>query len=249
MDDLDFDYELFKEKYGIDLKSDDDVDIDFENLEGFDDLTLLHEVQTGAADEQAQEKPETQESASRLELYDWLQCIVSAILCGILIFVFIGRVIGVDGSSMLNTLSHRDTVIMSNLFYTPKYGDVVVFKDDGFDRNKPLVKRVIATEGQTIDIDFDTGDVLINGRVIVEDYIREPTAERIDVSGPVTVPKGCVFVMGDNRNESTDSRSDLVGMVDTRQILGKVLVVLIPGKNFDESRSWNRIGSVYKKDS
>ncbi len=227
---MDFDYELFKEKYGIDLKSDDDIDVDFENLEGFDDLTILHDEQAGTAEKQVKKKPKTEESASRLELYDWLQCIVSAILCGILIFVFIGRVIGVDGSSMRNTLSHRDTVIMSNLFYTPKYGDIVVFKDDGFDPGKPLVKRVIATEGQTIDIDFNTGDVLINGRVIVEDYIREPTAERIDFADPVTVPKGCVFVMGDNRNESTDSRSNLIGMVDTRQILGKVLVVLIPGK-------------------
>lgn len=238
MDDKDFDYELLKERYGIDLKSDDAVDEEYND-----------EQPEVPVNKTRQQKMLDQESHARLELYDWLQCIVSAILCGILIFVFVGRVIGVDGSSMLNTLRDRDTVIMSNLLYTPQYGDIVVFRDDKYDHNKPLVKRVIATEGQTVDIDFSTGEVFINGRVIVENYIRELTMERLDFEGPMTVPKGCVFVMGDNRNASTDSRSDLVGMVDTRQILGKVLFVLIPGGNENGSRSWNRIGSVYKKAS
>jgi signal peptidase I len=235
MDDNDLDYELIKEKYGIDLKSDDDINLDTE------------EVQPETLSDEAEKPINSRESHARLELYDWLQCIVSAILCGILIFVFIGRVIGVDGNSMLNTLRDRDTVIMSNLFYTPKYGDIVVFRDEKYDYQKPLVKRVIATEGQTVDINFNTGEVFIDGRPIVEEYIRELTMERLDFEGPVTVPKGCVFVMGDNRNASTDSRSNMVGMVDTRQILGKVLLVLIPGKDEDGSASWNRVGSVYKK--
>lgn len=235
MDDNDFDYEFYKERYGIDLRSDDEIDGDSEQLP-FE----APEVKT-------KQKEASEESHARLELYDWLQCIVSAILCGILVFVFIGRVIGVDGSSMLNTLRNTDTVIMSNLFYTPKYGDIVVFRDVKYDDNKPLVKRVIATQGQTVDIDFDTGKVFVDGYEILEPYIRELTTERLDFVGPVTVPKGCVFVMGDNRNASTDSRSEMVGMVDTRQILGKVLIVLIPGKNEDGSRSWNRIGSVYKE--
>lgn len=234
MEDNDFDYELFKEKYGIDLKADD----------GEDGLT--EDVKRGTPDNNIKNKKEKVENQAKMELYDWLQCIVAAILCGILIFVFVGRVIGVDGNSMLNTLKDTDKVIMSNLFYTPKYGDIVVLKTENFG-DTPLVKRVIATEGQTIDIDFSTGDVSIDGRVIVEDYIRELTMTQLDFNGPVTVPKGCVFVMGDNRNASTDSRDELVGMVDTRQILGKVLFILIPGKNEDDSRSWNRIGSVYKE--
>ena len=95
-------------------------------------------------------------SRVRMELYDWLQCIVAAILCGILIFVFVGRVIGVDGTSMMQTLQHEDKVVMTDLFYTPSYGDIVVVKTEAFGET-PLVKRVIATAGQTIDIDFVTG--------------------------------------------------------------------------------------------
>jgi signal peptidase I len=234
MDDNDFDYELFKEKYGIDLRSDDDLDEEF--------VEIKHEEPVKKTEEK---KPESRESrGAKMELYDWLQCVVSAILCGILIFVFVGRVIGVDGNSMLGTLRDKDKVIMTNLFYTPKYGDIVVIKTETFGET-PLVKRVIATGGQTIDINFETGEVSIDGRVIVEDYIRELTTEKLDFNGPVTVPKGFIFVMGDNRNASTDSRDELVGLVDTRQILGKVLFVLIPGPDEDGSRSWNRIGSVY----
>lgn len=231
MDDNDFDYDLLKERYGIDIRP------EHGENENFDPET---------ADNKMQHKKENHNGQARMELYDWLQCIVSAILCGILIFVFVGRVIGVEGSSMLNTLQDTDKIIMSNLLYKPKYGDIVVLKTDTFG-DTPLVKRVIATEGQTIDIDFSTGAVSIDGRIIEEYYIRELTTEKLDFDGPVTVPKGDVFVMGDNRNASTDSRSSLVGLVDTRQILGKVLFILIPGKNVDGTRSYNRIGSVYRE--
>lgn len=231
MEDKEFDYEYYKEKFGIDLKSDEDSVETVEPEVPFKKKTL---------------KKEDNERNARMEVYDWLQCVVSAILCGILIFVFIGRIIGVEGSSMLNTLQDTDKVVMSNFFYTPKYGDIVVLKTDTFGET-PLVKRIIATEGQTLDIDFNTGDVSVDGRIIDEPYIKDLTTEQLDFNGPVTVPKGDVFVMGDNRNASTDSRSNLVGFVDTRQILGKVLFVLIPGKNADGSRSWDRIGSVYRE--
>ncbi len=238
MDDNDFDYELFKEKYGIDLRSDDETEDEFVEIKQETPVKKTESKNTN------NKKTDSKEGQPKMELYDWLQCIVSAILCGILVFVFVGRVIGVDGSSMLDTLRDRDKVIMTNLFYTPKYGDIVVIKTEAFGET-PLVKRVIATQGQTIDIDFETGEVSIDERVIIEDYIRGTTSERLDFKGPVTVPKGFVFVMGDNRNASTDSRDELVGMVDTRQILGKVLFILIPGPNEDGSRSWNRIGSAY----
>ena len=181
-----------------------------------------------------------------MNLFDWIQCIVTAILCGILIFVFIGRIIGVDGSSMVPTLENGDRVILSNLFFTPKYGDIVVLKTDNtlFD-DHPLVKRVIATAGQTIDIDFAKGEVIIDGYVIEEPYIADLTREEEDFDGPVTVPEGFVFVMGDNRNKSTDSRSSAVGLVDTRRILGKVYWVIIPGEGSDHKRDWHRLGSVY----
>ena len=190
-----------------------------------------------------------EEDTTRMELYDWLQCIVSAIICGIFIFVFFGRTIGVEGESMRQTLHWNDRVIMSNLFYMPwsgpKNGDIVIFRSpsDSFG-GTPLVKRVIAVENQTIDINFETGEVLVDGVVIDEPYISEPTRSRLDFNGPLLVPHGHVFVMGDNRNSSSDSRDNRVGMVDTRYILGKVLFIAIPGGDASNQRDWQRFGVV-----
>ena len=187
--------------------------------------------------------PDDPSNKARMELYDWLQCIVSAIICGIFIFVFVGRTIGVDGRSMVQTLHDKDRVIMTNLFYTPRNGDIVVFQahSDSFG-GTPLVKRIIAIAGQTIDIDFETGDVFIDGAVISEPYINEITHNRHNFSGPMTIPDGFVFVMGDNRNGSTDSRDSKVGLVDTRYILGRVLFIAIPGADDMNQRDWRRIG-------
>ena len=181
----------------------------------------------------------------RMELYDWLQCIVTAIICGVLIFVFIGRTIGVDGRSMLQTLRHSDRVIMSNLFYSPKNGDIIVFQSPSEQFEYPLVKGVIAVAGQTVDINFETGDVFVNGIVTDEPYISTMTTNRHDFREPVTVPRGFVFVMGDNRASSTDSRDNVVGLVDTRYILGKVLFILIPGADDQGNRDWNRFGMTW----
>ncbi len=230
-DEKEIDYELYEMRYGVDLRPDGGKD---------------SEAEKGDSVKNIQQKKESHDRHAKMELYDWLQCFVSAILCSILIFVFVGRVIGVDGSSMLDTLHDTDKIIMSNLLYTPKYGDIIVLKTEAFGAT-PLVKRVIATEGQTISIEFNTGEVSIDGRVIDEPYIRELTHEKLDYTGPVFVPKGYVFVMGDNRNASTDSRSNLVGLVDTRQILGKVLFILIPGKDTDGTRALNSIGSGYQE--
>ena len=193
------------------------------------------EYQDRAAEERAQKV--------RMELYDWIQCVVTAIICGVLVFVFIGRTIGVDGISMMQTLRDTDRVIMSNLFYTPDNGDIVVFRSptERF-HGVPLVKRVIATEGQTIDIAFDTGEVFVNGELCDEPFIYSMTTGQYDFKGPLTIPSGHVFVMGDNRSHSTDSRSHDVGLVDTRYILGKVLFILIPGANDLGERDWTRFG-------
>ena len=196
--------------------------------------------------EEDEQDAENATNSTRMEIYDWLQCIVSAIICGIFIFVFIGRTIGVDGKSMMKTLHNNDRVIMSHLFYSPKNGDVVVFQamSDSFG-GTPLVKRVIAVAGQTVDIDFTTGDVIIDGVVQVEPYINDLTHNKIDFSGPVTVPAGHIFVMGDNRNSSSDSRDSRIGMVDTRYILGRVLFIAIPGEDINSPRDWSRIGVVH----
>jgi len=183
-------------------------------------------------------------NAARMEIYDWIQCVMAALLFVILLFVFIGRVIGVQGTSMVGTLYNGDKVVMSNLFYTPKYKDIIVLKTDYF-ADIPLVKRVIATEGQTVDIDFEAGEVYVDGQLLVEDYLDVKTTLMEDFHEPITIPDGFVFVMGDNRNASTDSRSDKVGLIDTREILGKVYWVIFPGADDAGNRNWKRIGSVY----
>lgn len=165
------------------------------------------------------------------EIYDWLQCIVVALVASILIFVFLGRIIGVIGPSMIPTLEDGDMVVMSNLFYAPQQDDVVVFTKHSYDAG-PLVKRIIAVENQTVDIDFATGEVRVDDVLLDESYIADLTMRQYDIFFPVTVPQGCVFVMGDNRMVSFDSRASAIGMVDERSILGKVYAVIAPLKNF-----------------
>ena len=134
---------------------------------------------------------------------------------------------------------------MSNLFYTPKNGDVIVFKAESHHGDTPLVKRVIATEGQTLNINFDCGHVFVDGILQCEPYIHELTTSQSNFRGPITVSEGHVFVMGDNRNGSNDSRS--FGEVDTRYILGKVLLIAIPGGDEYSPRDWSRIGPLNSK--
>ncbi len=179
---------------------------------------------------QPEERPPKKTSLQG-EIYDWLQCLVTALLVCVLVFVFLARIIGVVGSSMVPTLHNGDMVVISNLFYTPEQGDIVVLRKETF-RDQPIVKRIIATEGQTVDIDFEAGIVYVDGVALEEDYIAEPTQTALDFSGPVTVPEGCVFVLGDNRNASTDSRDNRIGVVDTRYIIGRVLFRILPFEDF-----------------
>lgn len=179
---------------------------------------------------QAVEVPDIE--ASGRDMYDWVQCLIVALIICVVFFAFFVRIIDVVGTSMNPTLNNSDKMLVSGLFYKPKVGDVVVFKKDEYNPNKALVKRVIAVEGQEINIDFDRGIVYIDGQPIQEDYIAELTKTKEDFIGPKTVPEGCVFVMGDNRNMSTDSRKTEIGMVDTRLILGKAYMVIYPLSEF-----------------
>lgn len=178
------------------------------------------------------EEIEAASLASRKETYDWIQSLSSALIFCVIIFVFFIRVIDVKGTSMNPTLNNQDKMLVSGLFYKPEAGDIVVFKKDSYSPDKALVKRVIATEGQEINIDFDNGIVYVDGVAIEEDYIAELTRTKLDFIGPKTVPEGCVFVMGDNRNMSTDSRDKDIDMVDERLIIGKVYCVLFPLSSF-----------------
>lgn len=163
-----------------------------------------------------------------IRLYGWMEALVSAVLLVLFLFLFVVRVISIDGSSMLPTLKDRDFVLVTaGLLSQPRQGDVLVLRKSSFMAD-PIVKRVIATEGQQVDIDFKSGMIRVDGKLLQEPYILEKTHQQYDVAFPVTVPEGCVFVLGDNRNESTDSRYSGVGMLDNRYILGKVLLILAP---------------------
>ena len=173
--------------------------------------------------------PEVQ---ARREAYDWIQSLISALLICVLVFVFVLRIMDVHGTSMFPTLNNGDKVLVSDLFYEPARGDIVVFKKDSYDDNKALVKRVVAVAGDVVNIDFEKGVVYVNVEALEEYYIDVLTTTKIDFIGPQTVPDNCLFVMGDNRNASTDSRDKRIGMVDKRLVIGKVLLVVYPFESF-----------------
>ena len=164
-------------------------------------------------------------------MLEWYEARIAAALVLVLVFSFVFRIIQVDGSSMVPTLTNGDKLIVWGAGYTPERGDVVIV-DSYTTYGKPLVKRVIAKGGDTISIDYETGTVTVNGEVLQEDYIAEPTYLGYDVEFPYTVPEGTVFVMGDNRNQSLDSRSSYIGCIDEQDILGKVLVCFLPFADF-----------------
>ena len=171
------------------------------------------------------------ERQARREAYDWIQSLISALLICVLVFVFVIRIMDVNGASMFPTLKNGDKLLVSGLFYEPERGDIVVFKKDGYDENKALVKRVIAVAGDTVNIDFEKGIVYVNGEAI-EDYVDVLTTTKIDFVGPMSIEENCLFVMGDNRNASTDSRDKRIGLVDKRLVIGKVLLVVYPFDSF-----------------
>ncbi|MGM9589390.1 MAG: signal peptidase I [Faecousia sp.] len=163
------------------------------------------------------------------------------------LFLLVFRVIVVSGSSMYSTLIDGDYLLLvSNQFYrNPQYGDIVVASKKGFDNGAPIIKRVIATEGQTVDIDFEQGVVFVDGQALQEDYTYTFTNIDEGMRFPLTVAQDCVFVMGDNRNRSLDSRSPEIGQVDKREILGKAIYLFLPGT--DEGHTgpdFERMGAI-----
>lgn len=159
--------------------------------------------------------------------YDVVSIFTTALVIIAILFAFFIRFVGVDGSSMEPTLSHSDWLIVSAINRNIEVGDIVIStQPNSF--NEPIVKRVIAKGGQTVDIDFVSGSVYVDGQKLDEPYISEPTHTSEGVTFPLTVPEGTLFLMGDNRNDSTDSRSPMVGCVDERYILGVVQYRLTP---------------------
>ena len=177
----------------------------------------------------------------------YLHDIVYMLVIVMLLLMLFFRVIVVDGPSMERTLLNGDYMLLvSNLFYKePQYGDVVVVSKQAYDNGKPIVKRVIATEGQTVDIDFESGIVYVDGAALEEPYLNQKTYHDEGTVFPLTVADNCVFVLGDNRTVSLDSRSPQIGQIDRREVLGKVLFLMIPGTHRGEyPPDYSRVGAV-----
>ncbi len=187
------------------------------------------------------------------EVIEWLEILVSAVIAVVIIFSLIFRIATIDGDSMKNTLfggdkftgEVADKVIITDFAYTPAQGDIVVISrniENSIEAQErsdsPIIKRVIAVGGQTVDIDFDSGIVYVDDKVLKEDYISTPTKNKGDVEFPLYVPEGYIFVLGDNRAESLDSRYSQIGengLVDTRYVLGHAIFRIFP---------FNRIGGL-----
>ena len=178
--------------------------------------------------------------SSASELFSWGESLMTVLIFFVVVFTFFVRLIGVDGTSMYPTLEDHSIMLVSNLNYTPEKGDIVVLRKEGFYGDQPIVKRIIATGGDTVDIDPVTGDVLVNGEALDEPYIAEKinTLEKMgDMTYPQTVPEGCVFVMGDNREWSKDSRLLQEPYIPAASIQGQMLLAFSIGSG----QSWQGV--------
>lgn len=177
-----------------------------------------------------QGKKDEEKTSFKQDLYYWTQALIVVLVGLILACTLAGRVIRVVGSSMVPTLHQNDLLLLWSVGYTPQRGDVIVLRKESF-LSYPVVKRVIATGGEHVTVDYTTGTVSVDGVVLDEPYINELM---VDTGKPyltvldVTVPEGSVYVLGDNRNNSSDSRHQDLGTVDERYILGKALFRIFP---------------------
>ena len=196
---------------------------------------------------QAKGAPRTEEKkSSGREAYEWVQALVCSVLAVVLVFTFVIRLIGVDGHSMVPTLQDGDRLLVLNSMLCGGYepGDVVVLRKETF-LATPIVKRVIAAGGQVVDIDFNSGIVYVDGQRLHEDYVNEQTFLEEGTAFPLTVPEGSVFVLGDNRNHSNDSRDARLGTVDERYIIGRAVFLAFPGLDSKTGeREYGRIGGI-----
>ncbi|MBQ6931897.1 MAG: signal peptidase I [Clostridia bacterium] len=179
-----------------------------------------------------QNEPDFEKRTFAQILVDFVSIISTSIVAIMLIFTFVFRIVGVSGPSMMNTLHNGDWLLVSAFITEPERGDIVIVtQPNSF--NEPIVKRVIAVGGDTIDIDFENALVYINGEVINEPYLASPTiTDELAWNYPITLKEGQVFVMGDNRQHSTDSRSPDIGLIDENYILGQVMVRFSPITSF-----------------
>lgn len=173
------------------------------------------------------------EDGATAGVYDWVRCIIFAISIVVLCLTFLFRLVDVDGASMKDTLQSKDKVIVTNLFYQPRNHDIVVISH-GAEYKKPIIKRVIATEGQTLELDYENEKIIVDGIEISEPYIKGSTFSGNYGNNvlPHVIPEGKIFVMGDNRQVSLDSRSTEIGLIDVKDVIGKAQMVAFPFDHF-----------------
>ena len=191
--------------------------------------------------------PEQKQSAANSVL-TYIHDLIYMLAIIMIVFLLLFRMVIVSGSSMYSTLWDGDwLLLLSSVFYNdPEYGDIIVASKDSFHDGEPIIKRVIATEGQMVDIDFEQGIVYVDGVPLQEDYTYTPTYTPEGMQFPLVVDDGCVFVMGDNRDDSKDSRHPDIGLIDKREILGKAMVLMFPGTDEGYAdRDFSRIGVLY----
>lgn len=185
------------------------------------------------------------------EIYGWVQALVCSVLTVVLLFTFVIRLIGVSGHSMVPTLQDQDRLLVLSSLFCGEYrqGEIVIVAKSSFDSGRPIVKRVIATGGQVVDIDFASGSVFVDGQRLQEPYINELTFTEEGTVFPLTVPEGSLFVLGDNRNASTDSRDVRLGTVDIRCVIGRAVFLAFPGPDLETGRrDYGRIGRISGKE-
>ena len=205
-------------------------------------LKAIHVSKEGKGPDKKKEKLTWQQNLT-LYVHDLMYLLAIVMV----IFLLVFRIIVVTGGSMRQTLLDGDyLLLLSNTFYKePQRGDIVVISKKSFDNGKPIVKRVIATEGQTVDIDFTQGIVYVDGVALEEPYINSPTYLDEGVAFPLTVTDGCIFVLGDNRGISRDSRSPDIGLIDKREVLGKALYLIFPGTDEGQQpQDFSRTGAI-----
>ncbi len=199
------------------------------------------------AAEDMKKKEEEESVPLKKSLMMYLHDLVYMLAVIMIVFLLLFRIVIVSGSSMFSTLWDGDWLLVTSsvLCQEPQVGDIIVASKDSFNYGEPIIKRVIALEGQTVDIDFEAGIVYVDGTPLQEDYVYTPTNIQEGNAFPMTIAEGCIFVMGDNRNGSKDSRHPDIGMIDTREVLGKAVFLLFPGIDDEEGstrRDFSRIG-------
>lgn len=175
-------------------------------------------------------------------VFEWAGAVFTALIVVLLILTFFVRQVTVSGSSMTDTLQNNDRLIVTNFMYTPKNGDIVVISH-GSRYSDPIIKRVIAVGGQRLDINYDTNEVIVDGVVQYEPYIKGRTRQlsnSVDLEDYNNIiPQGYIFVMGDNREGSLDSRSRDIGLIPVSNVIGKAQAFIYPFEKFSQTVYYN----------